>query len=308
MEMRKVAGEVQSLLVNLPGNVNPVNLEELRKVKTALVELETKADTVRKVLEDLMDDDDEKYELNLSSRPMRENRRRQRERERLKRELDRARGAQGQGKVNISSSIGGVARPDMASDPSPSLPGMGYTRTRPGAHRHSGGKKASDKVSHSKSSRHHTGPLEDKMRELRKGGGQEDINEAQDALEDMVEQEQEEEDIEQVEDVLEFYHQRASSTQSDAERMLEEARDLEESIRVTLSAARYEVNRLQLMLAIGSFSASVGAVTAGIFGMNMQSNLEGSVEGFWGLTFSIILGCLFIFEKIWNYTRAKNIF
>ncbi len=43
----------------------------------------------RNMLEELMDDDDEVKELNLSSRPRREERRRQREREKLERELER---------------------------------------------------------------------------------------------------------------------------------------------------------------------------------------------------------------------------
>jgi hypothetical protein len=41
------------------------------------------------MLEELMDDEDELREMNLSSRPRREERRRQRERERLERELER---------------------------------------------------------------------------------------------------------------------------------------------------------------------------------------------------------------------------
>ena len=38
---------VSNILVNLPRNITPVNLEELRRVKSALVELESKADNLR---------------------------------------------------------------------------------------------------------------------------------------------------------------------------------------------------------------------------------------------------------------------
>ena len=55
----------------------------------ALVELENKADTLREMLEQIMDDEDEIRELNLSSRPRREERRKQRERERRERQLER---------------------------------------------------------------------------------------------------------------------------------------------------------------------------------------------------------------------------
>ncbi|KAL6759812.1 hypothetical protein V8C86DRAFT_1226599 [Haematococcus lacustris] len=90
-EMVAVTRRVGELLSLLPGDINPVSLEELRRVKGALVELENKADTLRNMLEELMDDEDELRELNLSSRPRREERKRQRERERLERELERAR-------------------------------------------------------------------------------------------------------------------------------------------------------------------------------------------------------------------------
>lgn len=95
--------------------------------------------------------------------------------------------------------------------------------------------------------------------------------------------------------------------QSEAERMLAGARDLEESIGVSLSARRYEVNRLELMLSIGSFAAAIGAMLAGLFGMNMRSNLESSALGFWGISAAIVLGCAAIFVAVMRYTQSKRI-
>ncbi|GFH13360.1 uncharacterized protein HaLaN_09230, partial [Haematococcus lacustris] len=48
-EMVAVTRRVGELLSLLPGDINPVSLEELRRVKGALVELENKADTLSKV-------------------------------------------------------------------------------------------------------------------------------------------------------------------------------------------------------------------------------------------------------------------
>ena len=45
----------------------------------------------------------------------------------------------------------------------------------------------------------------------------------------------------QVEDLLEYYLRRATTTQAEAERLLAGSRDLEESIGVSLSARRFEV-------------------------------------------------------------------
>eukprot|EP00884_Botryococcus_braunii_P004085 jgi/Botrbrau1/13678/Bobra.0378s0009.2 len=72
-----------------PVDFDPMKLEALRKCKQVLVELESKADTIRDMLEELIDDEDEIRDMNLSSRPLREERRRQRERERIERGRER---------------------------------------------------------------------------------------------------------------------------------------------------------------------------------------------------------------------------
>ncbi len=46
-EMSGASRRVQELLALLPSDINPVNLEELRRVKGQLVEIENKADTLR---------------------------------------------------------------------------------------------------------------------------------------------------------------------------------------------------------------------------------------------------------------------
>eukprot|EP00798_Chlamydomonas_sp_ICE-L_P008766 gene8766-33630_t len=274
-ERRVVANQVQGLMAKLPGNVNPVNLEELRRVKSVLVELETKAQTVRRLLEELMDDDDEMRELNLSSRPVREERRRQREREKLERELERAREAKGQLEDNADRHAGaGSSRsqsPPSTSFSPPGAPGPpGDAGSTEGAamvdvdfFSHLGREtKWESKRSSESSSYEHT-------RAQTLGG-------------------------------------RPSGSLSVAQTR-QGARDLEESIRVSLSAARYEVDRLELTLSIGSFAAALGAMLAGIFGMNMRSTLEMSVRGFWLTTVGIILGCCLIFWRIMAFTKNRKI-
>eukprot|EP00200_Dunaliella_tertiolecta_P018622 CAMPEP_0202398076 /NCGR_PEP_ID=MMETSP1128-20130828/1033_1 /ASSEMBLY_ACC=CAM_ASM_000463 /TAXON_ID=3047 /ORGANISM="Dunaliella tertiolecta, Strain CCMP1320" /LENGTH=824 /DNA_ID=CAMNT_0049001133 /DNA_START=49 /DNA_END=2524 /DNA_ORIENTATION=- len=443
-ELSRLRKRVQALLTKLPHDINPKGLEELRKVKTALVEAEDRTDTLRNMLEELMDDEDELREMNLLSRPRREERRRQRERERLERELERAReikeeledrleedehsGAQAtqnpnqlNGTIQIAptyyvdpdgkgyaSWTGGVS--PQWDKPLPSVNGNGSPT-------HTGSSKSPTHISSSKEERqerlhalrskfdkeraallksrstlgsndprdlsgmsraarkaaleaglgqdhplrrhhhhhhhHHTGHRSsshamsardkslarerDKLeRELERAerlerlrlarsiggegdgdwinrleaqleGSEEDIMEAQEALEEMMEQEEEEYEVEEVEDLMEYYLQRASAAQSEAERLLAGARDLEESIGVSLSARRFEVNRLELTLSIASFAAAIGAVVAGIFGMNMRSMLENSILGFWGVACFILLGCTFLFFTILRYTRRKRI-
>lgn len=76
---------------------------------------------------------------------------------------------------------------------------------------------------------------------------EEGYQEAEAALEIMEEAEAEEAELEEVEDLLEYYLQRATTTQSEAERLLAGSRDLEESIGVSLSARRFEVCPLLCM-------------------------------------------------------------
>ena len=68
-----------------------------------------------------------------------------------------------------------------------------------------------------------------------------------------------------------------------------------------------QVNRLELTLSIGSFAAAIGAMVAGIFGMNLRSTLEESVIGFWGTTALIVLGCVWVFVALYNYTKRRRI-
>eukprot|EP00210_Caulerpa_lentillifera_P009497 g9057.t1 len=224
LNLMKEASEVLSAV---PSEVNPLDLEQLRKTKQACVELESRAEAIREMLEEILDDEDELIKLNLSSRPQRENRIRNRERSRLKREQNESNGTT-------------------------------------------------------------------------------QYQNAEDALADLEDEEEEEREVEEVEDMLEYYMQRSATVESEAERVLAGARDLEESISVSLSARRFEVNRLELMLSMGSFAAAIGAMFAGIFGMNLRSNLEMSLLGFYGITGLIVVGCFYVFFSLFLYTKKKK--
>lgn len=284
-ELVAVTRRVGAVLQKLPREITPVNLEELRRVKQMLVELESKAENLRDLLEQLMDDEDEVRELNLSSRPKREEKRRQRERERLEREMEREWAERGMRLVDgapatdpsIAASAGLIAAAAGAASPVTVDASVVASAPVPMPAQ---------------------APPNDSL---------DDGFQAQDALEEMREEEEEERELEEVEDLLEYYLQRSSTTQSEAERLLAGARDLEESIGVSLSARRFEVNRLELLLSIASFAAALGAMVASIFGMNLRSTLEMSVIGFWGTTLMIVAGSFWVFWVLYKYTKGKRI-
>ena len=61
-----------------------------------------------------------------------------------------------------------------------------------------------------------------------------------------------------MENLIEYYLQQTENVHSAAEQLLENTRDLEESIGVSLSSRRYEVSKLELTLSIASFAVGLG--------------------------------------------------
>ncbi|KVI09302.1 magnesium transporter MRS2-11, chloroplastic isoform X2 [Cynara cardunculus var. scolymus] len=116
-----------------------------------------------------------------------------------------------------------------------------------------------------------------------------------------------EEEEEEIEMLLENYLQRCESCHNQAERLLESAREMEDSISVNLSSRRLEVSRFELLLQVGTFCVAVGALVAGIFGMNLKSYLEEHVFAFWLTAGGIIFGAVVAFFLMYSYLRARKI-
>lgn len=118
---------------------------------------------------------------------------------------------------------------------------------------------------------------------------------------------QAEDDEDEVENLLEYYLQRTEGSHGEAERLLANTRDLEESISVSLSARRFEVNKLELSLSIATFATAAGALVAGIFGMNLRNRLEMSTAAFCATAAGIMLGVTVLCIVLFRYTRRKRI-
>lgn len=116
-----------------------------------------------------------------------------------------------------------------------------------------------------------------------------------------------EEEEEEIEMLLENYLQRCESCHGQSERLLDSAKEMEDSIAVNLSSRRLEVSRVELLLQVGAFCVAVGALIAGIFGMNLKSYLEEHVFAFWLTTAGIIVGAVMAFCLTYWYLRARKI-
>ncbi|KAL6967111.1 hypothetical protein U1Q18_032914 [Sarracenia purpurea var. burkii] len=135
---------------------------------------------------------------------------------------------------------------------------------------------------------------------LKKGS---DVMECSIPLEKQIAEEEEEE----IEMLLENYLQRCESCHGQAERLLDSAKEMEDSIAVNLSSRRLEVSRVELLLQVGTFCVAIGALVAGIFGMNLKSYLEEHVFAFWLTTAGIIVGAVIASFLMYSYLRARKI-
>ncbi|CAL9104055.1 unnamed protein product [Musa textilis] len=116
-----------------------------------------------------------------------------------------------------------------------------------------------------------------------------------------------EEEEEEIEMLLENYLQRCESCHGQAERLLDSAKEMEDSIAVNLSSRRLEVSRVELLLQVGTFCVAVGALIAGIFGMNLRSYLEEHSYAFWFTTAGIIIGAVAAFFVVYSYLKARRV-
>ncbi|EXB81612.1 hypothetical protein L484_014096 [Morus notabilis] len=73
------------------------------------------------------------------------------------------------------------------------------------------------------------------------------------------------------------------------------------------SSRRLEVSRVELLLQVGTFCVGVGALVAGLFGMNLRSYLEEHVFAFWLTTAGIIAGAVLGFFLVYSYLKKRKI-
>ncbi|GJP53417.1 hypothetical protein CLOM_g12564, partial [Closterium sp. NIES-68] len=116
-----------------------------------------------------------------------------------------------------------------------------------------------------------------------------------------------EEEEQEIEMVFEYYLQRCESCHGQSEKLLDSAKEMEDSIAVNLSSRRLEVGRLELLLQVGTFAAALGALIAGIFGMNLRNRLEESALAFWTATFGIVFGGVLLFLAMLAYLKHRRI-
>uniref|UniRef100_A0A7I4DQV7 Magnesium transporter n=1 Tax=Physcomitrium patens TaxID=3218 RepID=A0A7I4DQV7_PHYPA len=90
------------------------------------------------------------------------------------------------------------------------------------------------------------------------------------------------------------------------------AEDEEEEIEMLLeyyliSSRRLEVSRLELLLQVATLCSTLGALIAGIFGMNLNSDLEDYEMAFYITAAGIVFGCIALFFVMFTYLKDRKI-
>uniref|UniRef100_A0A0D9VXJ4 Magnesium transporter n=1 Tax=Leersia perrieri TaxID=77586 RepID=A0A0D9VXJ4_9ORYZ len=97
---------------------------------------------------------------------------------------------------------------------------------------------------------------------------------------------------------------------SDVNQSMGKQRDsliLQEKWKIQLRSRRLEVSRVELLLQVGTFCVAIGALIAGIFGMNLKSYLETNAWAFWATTGGIVVGAVAGFFIMYSYLKARKI-
>lgn len=113
-------------------------------------------------------------------------------------------------------------------------------------------------------------------------------------------------DHEEVEVLLESYLQAVDGSYNKAIRLGDEIESSLSLLRVKLDSARNHLLRLDIYVSAITSSAGIGAFLAGIFGMNLKSNIENNNNGMLVAGFAIgLFSILFVFILI-GYMKYRG--
>ncbi|CAM9806502.1 unnamed protein product [Choristocarpus tenellus] len=115
------------------------------------------------------------------------------------------------------------------------------------------------------------------------------------------------EDHEEMELLLEAYLQDCYTTRNKLELLQSRMRSTEALVMVKLDIARNRLLTADLMFSMASLCFTLGAVVAGIFGMNLANGVESSAKWFYCVTFGTIGAMIFLFFSVFALFRHQGI-
>jgi magnesium transporter len=115
-------------------------------------------------------------------------------------------------------------------------------------------------------------------------------------------------DSEEAEVLIENYLQDIFSTRTKATLMQHRIQNTESLVMLKLDSTRNYLLGVDIFFSILAISISVGTFIAGVFGMNLNSNLQNADGWFWGVTI-VSLALMVVLPIVgWLFFRRKGVF
>uniref|UniRef100_A0A1D2AE65 Magnesium transporter n=1 Tax=Auxenochlorella protothecoides TaxID=3075 RepID=A0A1D2AE65_AUXPR len=278
-DLEQLAEELESAahpaLDNLTSKITTSALERVRRIKSRMVRLNTRVETLREVLEKFLNDDSDMKDLHLTAK----------EREWQEAQLQNVDSwpEPGLGQVPLDQTMTPGDEFVPASPSFAPTPATGPESARWNLGKRGRSRRHSDASSSSSSSSSSDSSLGD------------------------------DEDVAMVEMLLEPYFMQLDNTYNKLQTLYEYIDDTEDFINLELDSKRNQIIRMQLVLT--SFNASVALVTAftSLFAMNLEMKPADEWPGqgpyAWFLSISLAsgLGAIFCFVGVLVYARYKKI-
>lgn len=101
---------------------------------------------------------------------------------------------------------------------------------------------------------------------------------------------------------------RVLSTRTKASLMQHRIQNTESLVMLKLDSMRNYLLGVDVLVSIATIAISVGTFIAGVFGMNLKSNLENTAGMFWGTTGVMVAMMVMISVWGWLFFRRKGVF
>ena len=333
--LEALAGDLEAAahpaLDDLTAAVTTPNLERVRRIKSRLVRLTTRVETLREALEKILDDDADMHDMNLTARAADVA-----DRERGQKAAAAAAAAVAAAAAAVvaaaaanpppgTSPDDGGMQPFLPAGGSPVPPSPAAAAAVPGSPFFgpplgggSGNINALPRAVSGASG--DGGPYEPgstpgptpgavALAAAMRHAGLDPASSVPAALEFLEEEKEKDEgEIAEVEMVLEAYFMQVDATFNRLQTLCEYIDDTEDYINIELDNHRNQLIRLELMLTAATFCVALVGAVSGIFGMNLHNKAEDSYGAFVGTAVASSVGAVLCFLAIVAYCKKRGLF
>lgn len=303
----------------LTRKVTPHNLERVRRIKSRMVRLNTRGETIREVLEKFLDDDDDMKDMNLSAKAEETMQRKMSMQRRsvdataLHRHLQQTTPTDATNTSDTSVAKATAAGTVMFNLPdvteaSPS--GLEGSAAPEGLQPLTLGTQDNPLATANNlpwsSARHSPSPITASRSANRRGSFS--APSPRSAIATHYDDDSSSDgDVNEVEMLLEAYFMQVDNTCNKLQTLHEYIDDTEDYLNIELDSHRNQLIQLELVLTAAMFALALVTVIAGIFGMNLNNSHEDSYSAFVTVSVVSCTGAALVFAAIILYCRRSKL-